>query len=362
MFDGQKLDKNMIQRLSAVAIVVSLCLGTLASAGCLTRSSQQTGTIYEVWMRSGDMVQQIQTSNIDAFIAWEPIPSRVALTGAGTILAYSSAIWPDHPCCVMVASQDTLQRLDKNALLGLVWAHVIATRYINDPQNSNQTIQYLMNDTGVNRDTARESFNHTKYIDIPSTKAVREVYGDLVNASYPLPSASSLGGLSIEQFLDDFVVNEYADVVHANLALDPNWRPPASNATVRLGLLSGDGHHLAETIALKKGYYENLGLRVVIKQYANGIALVEAFKSREIDVGCCGLPPALLKAINDDVKIRVIEGVNNEGSAVVVRPSTGIKELAELNGKTVATPGAGTLQNLLLRRLAQEFNLTITVK
>ena len=260
------------------------------------------------------------------------------LGGPGTILAYSSAIWPDHPCCVMVASQDALQRLDKNALLGLVWAHVMATRYLDDCPNSNQTIQYLMDETGVNRDTAGDSINHTKYIDMPSTEAVREVYGELANASYPLPSTSSFGSLSIEQFFDDFVVNEYADVVHANLALDPKWRPPASNATVRLGLLSGDGHHLAETIALKKGYYENLGLRVVIKQYANGIALVEGFKSREIDVGCCGLPPALLKAINDDVKIRVIEGVNNEGSAVVVRPSTGIKQLAELNGKTVATP------------------------
>jgi NitT/TauT family transport system substrate-binding protein len=312
-------------------------------------------------MRSGDMVQQIKTSNIDAFVAWEPIASQVALAGTGTVLTYSSAIWPDHPCCVMVASQDALRKLDKNALLGMVWAHVIATRFINDPENANQTIQYLMNDTGVNRDTAQESLNHTRYIDVPSTNAVREVYGDLENASYPVPSASSLGGVSIDRFLDDFVVNEYSDVVHANLAFDPNWKPPASNITVRLGLLSGDGHHLAETIALKKGYYNSVGLRVETKQYANGIALVEAFKSREIDVGCCGLPPALLKAINDDVKIRVIEGVNNEGSAVVVKPGT-ITQLAELNGKTVATPGAGTVQDLLLRRLAQEFNLTVTVK
>jgi NitT/TauT family transport system substrate-binding protein len=220
-----------------------------------------------------------------------------------------------------------------------------------------------MNDTGVNRDAARESLNNTKYVDVPpSANALREVYGDLVNASYPLPSASSLGRLSVDQFLDNFVVNDYADGVHANLALDPNWRPPTSNVTVRLGLLSGDGHHLAETIAIKKGYFESLGLHVVVKLYANGIALVEGFKSREIDVGCCGLPPALLKAINDDVKIQVIEGVNDEGSALVVRPNTGITKLAELNGKTVATPGAGTVQDLLLRRLAQELNLTITVK
>ena len=57
-------------------------------------------------MRSGDMVQQIKTSNIDAFVAWEPIASQVALAGTGTVLTYSSAIWPDHPWCVMVASQD----------------------------------------------------------------------------------------------------------------------------------------------------------------------------------------------------------------------------------------------------------------
>lgn len=308
------------------------------------------------------MVQQIQTSNIDGFVAWEPIPSQVALAGTGTILAYSGAIWPDHPCCVIAVSQSALAKLDNNTVLGMVWAHVKATQFINDPRNYNQTIQYLMSETGVDYNTARESFNHTKYIDVPSANAVREVYGELANASYLSANVAALGNSSMNQFLDAFVLSDYKNTVHANLAVDPNWRPPAANATVRLGLLGGDSHKLAATIALKNGYYSSLGLNVVVKNYANGIALVEGFKSGEIDMGYCGLAPALLKAINDDVGIHVIEGVNNEGSAVVVKPSEGITRLADLGGKNVATPGAGTMQDLLLRRLAEENNFAITIK
>jgi NitT/TauT family transport system substrate-binding protein len=219
-----------------------------------------------------------------------------------------------------------------------------------------------MNDTGVDYNTARESLNHTKYVDMPSTKAVREVYGGLANASYVSANVGALGNSSMNQFLDTFVLSDYVNTVHAKLAADPNWKPPAVNATVQLGLLQTDSHKLAAVIALDKGFYSSLGLNVVVKHYANGVALVEGFKTGEIDMGYLGLAPALLKAINDDVKINVIAGVNNEGSAVVVKPSEGITQLAELAGKHVATPGAGTVQDLLLRMLAEENHLKIVTK
>jgi len=345
-----------------VVAVIFVCLGVLVAGGCLTQPSQQDRAIHEIFMSTGDMTQQIQTNNIDAFVAWEPIPSQVALDGTGTILAYSGAIWPDNPCCIIAVSQNALAKLDNNTVLGMVWAHVKATQFINDPKNYNETIQYLMNDTGVDYNTARESLNHTKYFDMPSTKAVREVYGGLANASYLSANVGALGNSSMNQFLDTFVLSDYVNTVHAKLAADPNWKPPAVNATVQLGLLQTDSHKLAAVIALDKGFYSSLGLNVVVKHYANGVALVEGFKTGDIDMGYLGLAPALLKAINDDVKINVIAGVNNEGSAVVVKPSGGITQLAELAGKHVATPGAGTVQDLLLRMLAEENHIKIVTK
>ena len=39
----------------------------------------------------------------------------------------------------------------------------------------------------------------------------------------------------------------------------------------------------------------------------------------EIDVGYLGGSPATLKRVNDNIKIKIIAGANNEGSAIVVR-------------------------------------------
>jgi NitT/TauT family transport system substrate-binding protein len=89
---------------------------------------------------------------------------------------------------------------------------------------------------------------------------------------------------------------------------------------------------------------------------------MEAFKNGDIDLSYLGSAPATLKRINDKTPIRVLAGANNVGSAIVVRSDLGIDSLEELAGKTIAIPGFGTVQDTLLRMVAEQVGLTIQLK
>ena len=356
MNEARILEEKVMPLALIVVVVVSLC------AGCLMNSPKESGAVYETWMRSGDMMQQVQTSNIDGFISWEPVTSKAALGGTGTALVYSHTIWPNHPCCVLVVSRAGLDSLDRNALLGMVWAHIKATRFINDPQNINQTIHSIATTTGSNDTVARESLKHVTYTSTPSVQAAREVYDVLENASYLKTDATTLGYASVDQFLNRFVQLDYVNEVEQHLSENPNWAPPPSNTTITLGILSGDSHKLAFGIATNKSYYTSIGLHIVTKQYNSGIDLVEGFKSGEIQMGYCGIAPALLRAVNDAIPMTIIAAANDEGSALIVNAKAGIDSLSDLEGKTIATPGAGSLQDVLLRKLAEQQHLRVEIK
>ncbi len=273
-----------LHRLALALVILVVFCGSL-TASWMSQPSQASGVIYETWMRSDDMLQQVQTSNIDGFIAWEPVTSQAALSGVGTTLAYSNAIWPHHPCCVLVVSQAALNTLDRNAVLGMAWAHVKATRFIDDPQNYNETVQTITTSTGVNTSVAQESLKHITYTEAPSAYEAREVYNVLDSGSYLHTNVTTLGYATVDQFLDQFVQPDLYNEVKQRLSENATWTPPRSNATITLGLISGDSHKLAAAIALNKGYYTSLGLHVVTKQYNNGIDLVQGIKSGEIDMG-----------------------------------------------------------------------------
>ena len=96
--------------------------------------------------------------------------------------------------------------------------------------------------------------------------------------------------------------------------------------------------------------------------YANGPAVMEAFKNGDIDVSYLGGAPATLKRINDDTTIHVIAGANNIGSAIVVGKDSGIDSIDDLAGKTIAIPGFGTVQDFIVRIVAENAGLEVQLR
>ncbi|HYA61528.1 MAG TPA: ABC transporter substrate-binding protein [Candidatus Acidoferrum sp.] len=344
-----------------ILVLLSL-IGTVFAAGCMTQSGQNKGTVYETSLKVGDMTEQLKTGNIDGFMIWEPVSSSAILSGTGKVVAYSKDIWPEHPCCILAASTNSLQKLDRNVTLGLVWAHVKGTDFVNDPKNHDKTVQYIAERTGVSTAAANASLKNIRYIYETNASAVKGFYNELKNTSYLNKKVTDIGYSNEDQFFDSFVVQDYVKEVKDNLAKNPNWMPASTNATIKFGALTANSHDIADYAAEKEGYYKEVRLNVVTKQYANGVALMDGFKTGEIDVGSFGLGPAILKRINDNVDITIIAGANVDGSALVMKDNDAIKSLKDLDEKNVAIPGAGTVQDILLRMAAKQNDLHVRVK
>jgi len=347
-----------------ILVILSLVTAVLA-AGCTSQTaSNQTapvsGVVYETVLNVKDMSNQLEAGKIDAFVAWEPVVSQAQLNGTGAILAYSNAIWPQHVGDVIAIPNSSLQ-LDRNALLSLIWAHVKGTDFINDPNNHGTVVQYIANDSGVSVQAADDALKHVQYIDDNNPNSIKDCYNELKNASYLNKSVTDLGYANESQFFNSFVIQDYSKEVKDNLSRDPNWKPPVVNSTINVGFLTADSTRLASIVAQKQGYYSACGLTVNFKEYPNGVAMMQDFKTGALDAGYVGAVPTIQARVNDDAKIQIISEVNHGGSAIVVKPNGGILSIADLKGKVVGIPAVGGLQDIVLRKAAQQNNLSVSV-
>ncbi|MEN3017118.1 MAG: ABC transporter substrate-binding protein [Candidatus Methanosuratincola petrocarbonis] len=138
---------------------------------------------------------------------------------------------------------------------------------------------------------------------------------------------------------------------------------PREVETIRIGHLTGDLHHLALFVAINQGYFEQYGIKIQLKEYVNGPSLMQDFLAGELDFAYVGAPPAIsarAKALSDPKSHLpvVIASVNLEGSAIVTE--AGIDTPQDLNGKTIGTPGTGTIQDIMLSMFLKETNITLT--
>ncbi len=330
--------------------LVLLLLVAAMLMGC--EQTNESKEIKVVTMSPRDMVEQLKLGEIDAFVAWEPFVSEAVEKGYGKIIATSKDIWPNHPCCVVATVSD-----DEELMTALVWAHVKATRFINDERNREKVIKYAMEFTGKSKEEIEAAMSRIKFVEFPDEEEFVKYYEGLKEGGYLKKTAKDLGFSSEDEFLSNFLYKDIYSFVVSKLSSNESWKPKMVNKTVRIGYLTADLHQLAFYVAVKEGYYEEVGLKVEAKEFANGVMEMEGFKNGEIDAGYLGGAPATLKRVNDDVKIRIIAGANSEGSAIVARSANSIKELA---GKKVAIPGFGTVQDFLLRIAAGKAGLKIT--
>ena len=86
-----------------------------SSGRALTKGNIALNSVNTIIIKPPEMIPALNTKQIDAFVAWEPYPAKAVTAGVGEVLAYSSDLWPKHPCCVVVV--DT-QFMDKNPRIG----------------------------------------------------------------------------------------------------------------------------------------------------------------------------------------------------------------------------------------------------
>ena len=85
-------------------------------------------------MKVAQMNDALKTGKVDAIVTYEPYASIATNAGYGKLLENSSKILPDHPCCVVVASDKFIKEHPKE-LKSILAIHENATKYINEHPN-----------------------------------------------------------------------------------------------------------------------------------------------------------------------------------------------------------------------------------
>ncbi len=335
-----------------ILIIISLLLLLYVGIG-IYESSHAQKTINVVSMTADEMSSALKNGTISGFVSWEPHPAKAVIDGYGRYLVNSKDIWHDHPGCVLVKSEFIT---DDNMIRALVWAQLKGTRFINDPANGEKVIRYASVFTEVDNESAALGLNSTVYNEFPDNDEIKKGFDILDKAGGFKDRPKDIDGL-----LSNIIIDKYYAEVRKQLDADPDWTPPVVNGSLRFGYLDRNIHYLAVYVAQEEGYFEKVGLtpgkNIKFMKFRNGMAITNAFAHREVDIATFGITQLLRYWINDNGRIYIISGVNSGGSALIVRADSDIKSVDDLDGKIIATSGFGSIQDLVMRKMFEGFEI-----
>lgn len=111
-------------------------------------------------LKPPEMIGALRTGQIEAFIAWEPYPSKADTMSVGRNLATSKHMWPGHPCCVLVAERRFIE--DRHDMVAaVVKSHIQATDYIH--RNPEEAVKIGVKYTGMDEATVRQAMQNVTY-------------------------------------------------------------------------------------------------------------------------------------------------------------------------------------------------------
>ena len=113
-----------------------------------------------ITIKPPEMISTLSSNNIDAFIAWEPYPSMAIIRGFGKIMIYSKDIWQDHPCCVLVVSNEFLMKYPSKVNL-LFNAHLKSIDYIKN--NLDDAVNIGVKYTGMDKKTIELALENIQF-------------------------------------------------------------------------------------------------------------------------------------------------------------------------------------------------------
>ena len=101
-------------------------------------------------------------------------------------------------------------------------------------------------------------------------------------------------------------------------------------------------------LAGKAGLYKKHGLDVEMIEFKSGTDLIKAIVGGQLDTGVLGFTNAIAWA-SKGADLKVVGGAQNGYHAMLVREETGIKDIAGLKGKTIASQAEGSTADTVLK-------------
>jgi NitT/TauT family transport system substrate-binding protein len=148
-------------------------------------------------------------------------------------------------------------------------------------------------------------------------------------------------------------------VIISSFLLVMGLQPKVCNAgeKVHFGYLVADQvHNFASMLMKEKKFLEDEGIEVKWGEYLAGAYLMQHLAAGEVDFGTCGNIPTMITR-GRGVDVVILAGSNTEGSSIIV--SNAIKTVKDLDGKSLGTPGIGSIQDAMVDMVARSNNIKI---
>jgi len=123
-------------------------------------------------------------------------------------------------------------------------------------------------------------------------------------------------------------------------------------------------HQIAEMVAFEKGWWQDelkpFGITEVKEyQFPNGAPEMQSMLAGDLDVAYVGTAPPIV-AISQGLDAKIVSAVNINGSNLVLMPGTKYSGPQSLEGLSIATFPAGTIQDIVLKRWLKENSVNIS--
>jgi NitT/TauT family transport system substrate-binding protein len=169
-------------------------------------AAEQNITIRDQTVPVPDMPRFLKEGEIDGFFAWAPHPANAVEQNLGHELLSSHEILPGHQCCVLVATEDSLQN-DSETVNKVLEVYYDAYKWFLN--NQDESIKMISKSVGVTESIVRKAIATVKYpeqpyCDVDSMQRIFEVMieNDIITTIKPDGMPTFLGSLYRPELLD----------------------------------------------------------------------------------------------------------------------------------------------------------------
>jgi NitT/TauT family transport system substrate-binding protein len=147
----------------------------------LTQNKLDLKAVNIIVIKPPEMITALGSNQIDAFIAWEPYPSKADSMGIGRNLVTSHDIWEDHPCCVLVADTGFMAA-HPTKVKKIVQAHIQANDFIST--HPEEAVDIGVKYTGMDGKTIQTAMKTVHYTEKLSIDGEMEYINFLTSVGY----------------------------------------------------------------------------------------------------------------------------------------------------------------------------------
>ncbi|MGP3702716.1 MAG: ABC transporter substrate-binding protein [Candidatus Bathyarchaeota archaeon] len=173
----------------------------------LEKHNINPGDVKIIAMGPTEQLEALRAGALDGIFAPDPTPYMAVVGGYGKIVAYSSEMWPHHPCCVLLMSENLINNHRETAVKFLA-IHIITQEYISNPENKADVVKIIIKRLDIPKEVAEMFPGATKFEVDPFNPQWLEGIDAMCKVQYDLEYTKTAEGKLVLLKSSDIVYTE----------------------------------------------------------------------------------------------------------------------------------------------------------